>query len=158
VNTAIEINIRGYDVIVDPEDVLRISLSGPWRPHRGSRKQYFVHSMPRPKHENILLHRFLVSAPDGMDVDHINGNTFDNRKENLRICTHSENQKNQKLRINNTSGAKGVSYDKRKKKWRPRITVDGKELFLGYFERLEDAKEAYKHASKTHHGAYGRIS
>jgi hypothetical protein len=149
--------ISGIKVLVDIEDVDRINASSPWRKHRGSQKQYFVHSAPRPEHKNILLHRYIMSAPDGLEVDHINGNTLDNRKSNLRICQHKENMRNVKLRRTNRSGYKGVSFDVRRNKWKARITLNSRENFLGYFETPQGAYGAYCKAVKKYHGEFGRV-
>lgn len=154
----IVVKIQGFEVIVDEEDVARIEAMGPWRAHRGSQLQYFVHTMPRPAHMNLLLHRFIAGASEGQEVDHINGNVFDNRKSNLRICTHAENQRNTKRKSTNTSGYKGVSYDKRRGKWRARITLNGKEKWIGSFDTAIEAADAYRKASRNIHGEFGRVA
>jgi len=148
--------LGGISTILDSEDVPRVLDSGPWRPHRGSERQYFVHTTPRPQHKNILLHRFLIGAADGMEVDHINGNPLDNRKGNLRLCTHAENLRNTKLRVSNKCGFKGVSFDARRGMWRSRVTVDGAEVWLGYFDSAKDAHAAYCAAAKKLHGEFMR--
>jgi hypothetical protein len=94
---------------------------------------------------------------DGIEVDHINGNTLDNRKSNLRLCSHKENGRNRKLNKNNTSGAKGVNWDKHALKWKCEIRINTKKLYLGLFAEIEQAKKAYAEASKKYHGEYGRI-
>ena len=75
-------------------------------------------------------------------LDHINGETADNRIENLREVTNQENQKNRKLPCTNTSGVMGVSWNKQKAKWVAQITVDGKYIYLGRFNSFEDAAAA----------------
>ena len=84
------------------------------------------------------------TTPD--QIDHINGNTFDNRIENLRDCSKSENQHNRALNKNNTSGVKGVSWCKQKNKWRCRINLDGSIAHIGFFETLHEAENAIKKA------------
>ena len=79
------------------------------------------------------IHRRIMNAPVGYEVDHINHDPLDNRKSNLRICTHRENQYNQPLQRNNTSGASGVSYYPPRRKYRARIKYDQQEIHLGYF-------------------------
>jgi hypothetical protein len=83
--------------------------------------------------------------PDG-DIDHINQQPADNRIENLRVATKSDNMRNVARTRANTSGATGVVWYKRKAKWHARITVDGRQLSLGYYDRFEDAASARKHA------------
>lgn len=92
----------------------------------------------------------------GKIVDHKNGNTLDNKKCNLRICTNKENVRNQKINKRNTTGYKGVSYNKRDKKYAAYIKVDGKKISLGYYLSLEVAHEAYCNASKKYHVEFGR--
>lgn len=83
-------------------------------------------------------------------VDHINGNKTDNRIENLRPATRNQNQYNRSFQSNNKTGIKGVSWDKSSKKWKARISVDGKDTLLGKFTKIEDAKNAVDEARKLH--------
>lgn len=91
----------------------------------------------------ILMHRLILKAPKNKQVDHINGNGLDNRRKNIRLCTSTENHINSRKSSNNTSGYKGVTYDKRKKKWAAYTSRDRKYLFLGYFKNKKDAAKAY---------------
>jgi hypothetical protein len=105
----------------------------------------------------ILLHRFILNAKKGEIVDHINMNPLDNRRENLRIVTKSQNMQNRKKQSNNTSGHKGVSWSKKDKKWRATIRSENGWKFLGNFEKIEDAILARNDATKNLHKEYGRI-
>ena len=88
-------------------------------------------------------------------IDHIDGDKANNRIENLRAASHSENLNNRKYQKNNTSGVKGVSYEKQyKKKWKGKISVDGKEMSIGRFETLEEAKKAIKATREKLHGFF----
>jgi hypothetical protein len=104
----------------------------------------------------IRMHRFIVDAPSGVLVDHINGIGTDNRRENLRLASHKENQWNRSKNKNNTSGFKGVSRNR--SGWRARITVDNKEIHLGTFKTATQAARAYDRASKKHYGKFGRLN
>jgi hypothetical protein len=105
------------------------------------------------KRTSVQMHREIINAPTGMDVDHINGNRLDNRKENLRLCTRSQNSANQKLSKNNKTGFKGVSYHaqtiitkKRNYIYRriySQIRHGKKLIFLGSFKTERDAALAY---------------
>ena len=103
------------------------------------------------------LHRIIMNCPDDKMIDHINMNKLDNRRENLRICTHQQNQHNRTKQSNNTSGFKGVSFNKEKQKFEARIGIDGKSKFLGYFDTAEKASECYKQAALKHHGDFARF-
>ena len=87
-------------------------------------------------------------------LDHIDGDGSNNRIENLRECTASENAYNSKLRIDNTSGIKGVYWHKHGKKWYSNITVEGKVKRLGYFNDLKGAKKAVEEARLKYHGEF----
>lgn len=99
------------------------------------------------KHENgkwspILLHRYLFDFPTGKMIDHINHNTLDNRRENLRVVTNSENSQNRDPKtIKSKSGIRGVTYDKQTGKWRVRFTKDGKTVHLGRFSSIKEAEK-----------------
>jgi hypothetical protein len=104
--------------------------------------------------KNQRIHRLVALAfipnPDNkLYVDHIDNNPQNNNMNNLRWCTQQENQQNKKIKINNTSGYKGVCYSKKNKKWNAYITINYKNISLGYFERVEDAIIArYKKAKE----------
>ena len=104
--------------------------------------------------KQITMSRFIMQPSDSEVVDHINGNRLINTEYNLRICTMSQNNKNLPKFISNTSGHKGVGWDKRKNKWCVKITKDGKNHHIGYFDKLEDAAEASKAARLKYHGEY----
>lgn len=101
--------------------------------------------------KKVYLHRKLLNDPQGLEVDHINHNKLDNRKENLRIVTHQQNNWNNRLRATNTSGYTGVYLDKRRLKWDAMITVDKKNIYLGSFKEKAEAARAYQSAKKRHH-------
>jgi hypothetical protein len=133
--------------IIDSEDVKKImSISKYWNNHRG----YAVSGI-----KSESLHRLLLGITDSKFVtDHINHNTLDNRKCNLRKATHSENMWNRKLNTNNTSGYKGVSFYKDSKKWGANINQNNFHRFLGLFETPEAAASAYDKAAKELHGDF----
>ena len=106
--------------------------------------------------KQILLHRFIINCPEDKVVDHINGDTLDNRKCNLRICTQVDNMKNQKKNIRNTSGYKGVSWNKKSKAWEVSITQNGKRHYLGMYKDKEEAIKVRKEAEEKYFGEYNR--
>mgnify|MGYP001594937357 CR=1 FL=1 len=89
--------------------------------------------------KTILMHRFIMSTPKGFDTDHINDNGLDNRKSNLRICSHSQNLMNHKLNQNNTSGYKNISWDKQLNHWRVSIWVNNKRVINKLFKDINNA-------------------
>lgn len=103
-------------------------------------------------HRMAWLYHF-GAEPDGL-VDHINGNRLDNRIENLRIATFSQNAANAKLHVHNTSGLKGASWMPKRGKWQATITVQNKQLNLGYYKTKEEAHDAYMRAAEKHQGEF----
>ena len=100
------------------------------------------------------VHRIIMNAPEDKVVDHINGNKLDNRKINLRLCTNRENLMGQKIPRDNKSGFKGVYWYKASKKWMAKIVVNYKTIYLGLFDKVEDAGMAYKNAAKLYFKEY----
>jgi hypothetical protein len=105
--------------------------------------------------KGICIHRYIIHAPNGMEVDHINLNPLDNRKANLRICTHRQNQCNQSRQSNNTSGVPGVSFYRPRRKYRARIKHYGQEVHLGYYPTFIEAVQARNEGMRWLFGEYG---
>lgn len=104
------------------------------------------------------LHRYLLDAPKGAMVDHKNGNPLDNRRYNIRICNHSDNVHNSKIPVTNTSGYKGVIWDKERNRWKAQISLRGKTHKLGRYKNKIDAACAYNMAAIKHFGEFARIN
>lgn len=103
------------------------------------------------ENKSIFIHRLVMNAPKNMVVDHINGNTLDNRRENLRVVTSSQNSMNRtKLPKHNTSGFLGVYFHKKQKKWRAvvKVTIDGKQKLV-YAKNFNTKEEAHLHREKV---------
>lgn len=104
----------------------------------------------------ILFHRYVIPNQSDYDIDHINGNPLDNRRCNLRVCTHQENSRNLKVCKKNTSGVTGVYWRTRSKRWVAQIMVNGRQITLGYFKDFQDAVKCRKDAEKRFFGSYVR--
>ncbi|WP_273761537.1 HNH endonuclease signature motif containing protein [Aeromonas hydrophila] len=115
-----------------------------------NRKKHYVH--------RIIWEMFNSKIPDGMQIDHINGNKSDNRLENLRLASNQVNSKNQKRKSTNSSGLTGVSWDSQTGMWRAHITVNGKMKSLGRYKDKESALLARKDADARYyfHKNHGR--
>lgn len=104
------------------------------------------------------FHRAIMGNPIGAEIDHINHNKKDNRKNNLRICTHAENLRNVTKHLNNSSGYKGVSWNKQRNKWHARIEVNGNDKHPGYYDDKLEAAEAYNEAAIRYHDEYACLN
>lgn len=145
--------ICGKTVIIDKEDEAKIKARKWHLDHKG----YIVSSLWISNTcKAIYLHRLILgsTAGDNKIVDHINGNIYDNRKQNLRFVTKQQNAINRKIHKNNKIGLKGVTV--MRKKYRARIRINGRTIYLGVYETPELAHAAYCEASKKYHGEFGR--
>lgn len=117
---------------------------------------------PRGAQSAVWMHKLIVGAADNQVVDHQNGNTLDNRRANLRICSHQQNMFNRRRRGDGVSGFKGVSVQNssafRKKPWRASIYKDGVSKSLGSYVTPEDAARAYDKAARELFGEFARLN
>lgn len=102
------------------------------------------------KGERISSHRMIMNAPKGLEVDHINHNTLDNRRENLRIVSHIVNMANRARQTNNKTGINGVYFMKSNGRYYAQISVNGKRKNLGCYRTFEEAKEARINGEKKY--------
>lgn len=103
------------------------------------------------------MHRLIMGFPVNMEVDHINGDTLDNRRCNLRICTHAENMANRKIHRDNTSGYRGVYWSKERNMWRVQIYINGKKIDR-YDKTLKGAALKYNELALKYRGKDARIN
>jgi len=149
------IDIDGKRILVDSQFLPEIQKHA-WR---NNGNNYFNYCKRIGKKTTcVYLHRLIMNAPEGMEVDHKNSDILDNRKCNLRICSRSENLCNKKLSKYNTSGYRGVTWDKSKRKWQATITKNNKQYHLGRFNTPEEAHAAYCEAAKRLHGEFARLA
>lgn len=116
-----------------------------WCATENDRGKYYAHRRVRDetgKNWNIYMQRFLLDAGPGMYVDHINGNTLDNRMQNLRFCTPSQNGANRR-KSSGTSKYKGVFWNSQRSVWQAALKTGGRRYYLGSFLVEEDAASAY---------------
>ena len=141
--------------IVDDEDYGELNKRNWYANLNRSVKTYYaVRKDYQLNKKNIHMHRVIMNCPKDKFIDHINGNTLDNRKENLRICTGTQNQGNMKIHKDNASGIKGITWDKSRKKWKAQISINNKSKHLGLFSDKLKAKAAYTKAAKQYFGEF----
>ncbi len=145
---------KGFVVMVDNRDFDELSKFTWFVNHNG----YAVRAHPREHGKKrpaaIFMHRQILGVPDGLFTDHINGDTLDNRRCNLRIATKSENNINRPATKRNKLGIKGITYDANRMKFRVRIAANGQQLHLGRFNTIEEAQSAYRKAATKVHGEF----
>lgn len=146
--------------MVDPEDHEWLSskkwfLSSHGYAYTVLRK---VKAAGKSTQQNVPMHRVVALANSDQHTDHINGDKLDNRKSNLRLCTNRENAMNARRRPLNTSGYKGVGWDKAKGLWRAYIKVNYRQIWLGYYRDRESAALAYNEAARLHFGDFARLN
>lgn len=141
---------------MDAEDLL--ALPGRVHVRNSHTRGYRVYSYARVwiGGKSVPIHRWLLRNPSGLFVDHANGNTLDNRRDNLRACTRSENVRNRAINQRHGVGLKCVSLHRGR--YTARIQVDGKRWSLGTFPTAAEAHAAYVAASRKHHGEFARFA
>ncbi len=145
---------RGKVAFIDDDDYERVSAHK-WHAATGVRMRWYAAS----RSGRMRLHRFLLNAPNGMQVDHLNGNSLDCRRANLRLASHSQNLWNRSKASHNTSGFKGVIREARGgKKWCAQIVANKIHYHLGTFNTPEEAAWAYDDAALRLHGEFARLN
>lgn len=104
--------------------------------------------------KGIAMHRVIMNAPDDMEVDHINHNVLDNRRENLRLATCKQNRMNRSKHKITRSSFKGLHWRKDRSRWVARIKVNREFIYLGTFINELDAAQAYDTAARIYHGEF----
>lgn len=140
---------QGKVAIVSDEDYERVS-SHKWC-YGGKYAQRAVAIVG--KRTSQAMHRFILNAPDGMDVDHVDGNTLNNTRENLRLASRSQNNANS-IVTRGASRFRGVYYHRVKGKWEANIKINGKKKYLGAFSDERDAARTYDKAAKAAWGDF----
>lgn len=110
------------------------------------------------KKKRVFMHRFINNTPEGMETDHIDGDTLNNQRSNLRNCTPSQNACNRKKQKRNTSGYKGVTWNKRQKRYVAVICKNYKSVHIGSFKSEIDAAKAYNKKALEFFGEFARLN
>lgn len=146
-----ELNLSQNKVaLIDNEDYERVSKI----------KWHFEHGYARHKgkHGSLYLHRVILGVDKGNEIDHINGNTLDNRKENLRICSRTENCRNMRAHKDSIySKYKGVSYNKTLGYWTADIRIGNKKI-KKYAKSEKEAIIIYNNLARIYHGEFARLN
>jgi hypothetical protein len=141
---------KGYETIVDDE-TYKWAKHWKWCFQIGKNGHYAIHTLNQNKKTyRVRLHYLVIGVPlPGMVIDHINGNTLDNRAENLRFVTYQGNSLNKKM--HREGRLPGIAWRNDRKKWRVYITINHKEKYIGLFNTEQEAHEAYMKAFNEIH-------
>lgn len=115
---------------------------------------YFVYKKKYYLAHRLIWRMMTGDDPEFFQIDHINGVRDDNSWKNLRLATEHQNQRNVYLAKNNTSGVKGVTWEKKRQCWQAQVSLNGKNIFLGYFRKLEHAAEVRRNYVEKLHGEF----
>ena len=148
---------QGKVALVDDEDYEELSkYKWCFTMRKGARTGYVVRYLGKGggRGTTVPMHRVIMKAQKGQEVDHKDGNGLNNQKENLRFATRAQNSANKKSC--NSTGFKGVY--KNKKRWSVNIGMDGKTKYLGSYSTKEEAALAYNRAAQEHFGEYAYLN
>ena len=148
---------QGKVAIVDDKDYDLVK-DYKWRLHTGGYARTTVYGEEGVERKDIYMHRLVLSAKNGTLVDHVNGDKLDNRRENLRAATTSQNSANSPRKRCNTSGYKGVTFHAHTGKWRAQIMHNRKYLHIGLYKTREDAAHAYDKKARELYGEFAQVN
>ncbi len=152
---------NGYVALVDDEDYDNL-CTYKWYVHDDGRNLYATRntiSGEATKRSQVLMHRQILNAPDGVEVDHRGHNGLDNRRSKIRLCSKAQNQHNARRRADNKSGYKGVSLTNNPNRmWQSQIRVNGAAIYLGSFFCLIKAAKTYDEAARRHFGEFANTN
>jgi hypothetical protein len=156
---------QGYSAIVDDVDYERVMAMGSWSVDiHGQKPLHMAYAATYTKNggehswTTTRMHRVIVQAKRGMDVDHINHDGLDNRRANLRVCSHAENIRNKRKSRGTSSIYKGVSWHKSRGKWEAYIIVSGRKTHLGLYADEAEAARAYNEAAREMFGEFAFLN
>lgn len=145
-----------HEVIIDDEDYDKIKNYN-WFIMKQRKTYVFRNVRVDGKRRIELLHRRIMNFPPGF-IDHIDGNSLNNGKENMRVCNNAENLRNRGRQKNNKSGFKGVRLHSQNKNWVAQIRTNNVTKYIGVYETKEAAALAYNEAAKKYHGEFARLN
>ena len=163
---------QGMTAMVDDEDYVYLKQFK-WCAHKCNRSGYYAERWIKGSNKHIKMHREILNAPRGAEVDHKNHDTLDNRKCNIRLCTRSQNTCNSrtesKRRVSKYRGVDCVKYKDyselkhpnltvKRIRWRAGIWVNGKYIYLGLFDHENDAAIAYNKLAEQLHGEFATLN
>jgi hypothetical protein len=151
---------QGKRTLVDPEDFAWLSaMRWYYSANNGGGYAQRHEKDEAGRWVNVKMHRLILRAPAGVEVDHIDGDKLNNTRANLRVCTRAQNARN--LARKPGKRFKGTTLEKakwRQKRWKAVVMVEGRNISLGYYMTEEEAARAYDAAAIKHFGEFARLN
>jgi len=166
---------KGYVALIDDIDFDRINQHSwqavvedrvknvPVTAYAQRTEWYGVDTGGKRLRRTVRMARVILDAQPGEQVDHIErpahgAKVVDNRRSNLRLATHAQNMRNQRIRKGGSSRHKGVCFHRKERCWRAQITVNGRQIHIGRYHVEADAADAYDAAAIKHHGQFAQLN
>jgi hypothetical protein len=158
-----EIRLTNGDVALVDDDCVALLAGHKWncavrKSKHGESKYAIAYVRNGDKWYQLLMHRIIMGAAQGVMVDHVDGNGINNFRCNLRFATHKQNMRNRQATPGLTSSYKGVWWEKRDGVWRACIKCDGRTIHLGSFRTQEQAAVSYNEAARKYHGDFALLN
>ena len=147
---------QGKAALVDDEDFEWLN-QWKWCAHKSDSGVFYARRRG-DGNKTIHMHRVIMDTPDNLECDHKDNNGLNCQRYNLRNCTRGQNNSNRRKTKKNTSGFKGVSWQKSRNKWRVQLQINGVKKFFGLFDRLDEAANAYDEAAKENHKEFSNVN
>lgn len=148
---------RGMVTLIDDEDAPVVLAQGRWWAQKCRDVYYARRDVRRGdgKKNALFVHSLLTGWPL---VDHIDHDGLNNQRSNLRPATHAQNVRNGRMRNNNTSGYRGVNLQGQCTRWKAKIGLNGRQIYLGLYGTAEEAARAYDEAAIELHGEFASLN
>ncbi len=156
-----EIRLKGGEIVLVDDDVFEWASKLKWYLNKTKRNRIgyaITHVWRNGKRTSGYLHRMIVEVAPGMQVDHVNQNSLDNRRENLRPASVIQNMKNFPKRNGTASRFKGVTWHRHMKRWQAKIGSGNRRIHLGSYLTEEEAAAAYNEAAMKFHGEFAGLN